>query len=221
MHCYVYRLDSGYNSGISSSECRKTGNFDLPLKRDRGGNYKAVSGTVFFTCFTSDFFISDADEWRNEAWNIIKTRSDCTFFFFTKRIDRFYECIPDDWGSGYDNVIIGCTVENQKMADFRLPIFLQCPIKHRRIGVEPMLERIDISQYLCGDIEEVSAGGESGPEARVCDYNWILDLRRQCLESHTRFTYHQTGSRLLKDGRLYSVPRRLQSEQAMKANINI
>lgn len=41
--------------------------------------------------------------------------------------------------AGYENVIIGCTVENQEMADYRLPIFLALPIRHRAIIAAPLL----------------------------------------------------------------------------------
>lgn len=84
-----------------------------------------------FTCFTSDFLLKDADEWRGECWKMMRERRDCWFYFFTKRIDRLEECLPPDWGEGYDNVLIGCTVENQSMADYRLPIFRALPVKHR------------------------------------------------------------------------------------------
>lgn len=221
MHCYVYRIDKAHQKAEESMKCTKTGNFALPVKKSRNGDYKIPSGSTVYTCFTSDFLIADADEWREEAWKMIKERQDCSFFFFTKRIDRFADCIPDDWGDGYDNVTIGCTVENQKMADFRLPIFLSLPIKHRTIGVEPMLERIDLSDYLCEKIESVSVGGESGPEARVCDYDWVLDIRKQCMKSGTRFGFHQTGANFMKDGKTYVIPRNLQSRQASKANIDL
>ena len=79
---------------------------------------------------------------------MIKQRRDVTFFIITKRIHRFAECIPDDWGDGYDNVHICCTCENQKAADFRLPIFLEAPIKQKSIICEPLLEQIDLSRYL-------------------------------------------------------------------------
>ncbi len=46
---------------------------------------------------------------------MIRERQDCTFLFLTKRIDRFMKCIPNDWGNGYDNVVVCCTIENQKM----------------------------------------------------------------------------------------------------------
>ena len=93
------------------------------LKEKRDGSYKLPSGKIVFTCFTSDFLLKDADEWRAECWRMMKQRSDCLFYFFTKRIDRFMQCIPDDWGDGYDNVLVGCTVEDQRGADYRLPIF--------------------------------------------------------------------------------------------------
>lgn len=142
------------------------------------------------------------------------------FYFFTKRIDRFYECIPSDWEKGYDNVIIGCTVENQEMADYRLPIFLNAPIKHKAIIVSPLLERVDIKKYLNEQIEEVSVGGESGVDARVCNYDWILFLREQCIEKDVSFRFHQTGAKFIKDGKFYRIQRGLQLEQAKKANID-
>lgn len=219
-YCYVYRQDEMYGSETNSSICKKNGAFDLPIKRKRDGTYKIPSGKVVFTCFTSDFFLKDADEWRTECWKMIKERQDLMFYFFTKRIDRFYECIPSDWGKGYDNVIIGCTVENQEMADYRLPIFIDAPIKHKVIIVAPFIGEIDLEKYLSEEIEEVSVGGESGVEARVCDYNWVLSLREQCVRKDVPFRFHQTGARLLKDGKVYRIQRGYQLVQAKKANIN-
>ena len=151
---------------------------------------------------------------------MMRQRSDCWFYFFTKRIDRLEKCLPPDWGSGYDNVLIGCTVENQERADFRLPIFLSLPIKHRSIICAPLLEALDISRYLSRDIEEVSVGGESGREARVCDYDWILDIRQQCVAANVPFCFHQTGAHFIKQGRLYNIPRDHQISQANRAGID-
>ena len=219
-NCYVYRLDALHEKGEESSTCKKTGNFRLPVMKNRSGEYKVPPGSYIYTCFTSDFFLPDADAWRDEAWRMIKERSDCMFMFYTKRIDRFSQCVPDDWGDGYENVIIGCTVENQAMADYRLPIFINAPIKHRTVGIEPMLEQIDLSRYLNGGIPSVSVGGESGTHARPCDFDWVLDIRRQCIENGVSFSYHQTGYRLIKDGKLYLIPRKLQHSQAKKAGID-
>lgn len=219
-YCYVYRQDEMYGSCIGSSVCRRTGNFGLPVKRGRDGSYKIPSGTLVFTCFTSDFLLSDADEWRAECWQMMKERSDCLFYFFTKRIDRLETLLPSDWGGGYDNVMIGCTVENQRMADYRLPIFKALPIKHKGIIAAPLLGALDISEYLDETIMEVSVGGESGYNARVCNYDWILDLRRQCVEHDVPFLFHQTGAHFIKDGKLYNIKRCDQHSQAKKAGIN-
>ena len=219
-YCYVYRQDEMYGSTMASSLCRKTGAFALPMKRRRDGSFKIPPGKIVFTCFTSDFLLEDADPWRAECWRMMRQRSDCWFYFFTKRIHRLAECLPPDWGEGYDNVLIGCTVENQDRADYRLPIFLDLPIKHRSIIASPLLERLDLRPYLDDRIEEVATGGESGVEARTCDYDWILDLRRQCVEKDIPFRFHQTGAYFIKDGRMYRVRRRYQLSQARKANID-
>jgi protein gp37 len=203
-----------------SSIVTKTNNFNLPIKKDRKGNYKIPSGELVYTCFTSDFFLDDADEWRKEAWKMIKERSDLRFFIITKRIDRFNVSLPEDWNDGYDNVTVGSTVENQDRADYRLPIFIKAPIKHKYIICEPLLGKIDLSQYLGSWVELVVVGGESGNEARVCDYEWVIDIRRQCIEKNISFYFKQTGAKFLKDGKLYKIKREFQHKMARKAGIN-
>lgn len=219
-NCYVYRTDSRY--GKDSGKVEKTSNFDMPLNRDRSGEWKLQNdGFAVATCLTSDFFIDEADQWRSDIWQIIKRRRDLDFFIITKRIHRFYERLPEDWGNGYDNVIIGCTCECQRTADFRLPIFLEAPIKHKVIICAPLIEEINLSEYLNERIEQVSAGGESGENARICKYEWILSIREQCIEKNVDFHFHQTGAKLMKDGIIYRIPRKYQHLQARKAGINI
>lgn len=219
-NCYVYRTDSRY--GKDSGKVEKTSNFDMPLNRDRSGEWKLQNdGFAVATCLTSDFFIDEADQWRSDIWQIIKRRRDLDFFIITKRIHRFYEGLPEDWGNGYDNVIIGCTCECQRTADFRLPIFLEAPIKHKVIICAPLIEEIDLSGYLDERIEQVSAGGESGENARICKYDWILSIRKQCADNNVDFNFHQTGAKLMKDGIIYRIPRKYQHLQARKAGINI
>ncbi len=155
---------------------------------------------------------------------MIRERSDCSFFMVTKRPERIPDTLPADWGSGYRNVEISCTCENQAMADFRLPVFLSLPIPNKSITHEPMLERIDIRPYLkqyASSIRSVSCGGESGPEARVCDFDWVKDTQAQCAEYSVPFYYHQTGARLLKDGKVYNIPREHQHSQARKAGLDL
>ena len=109
------------------------------------------------------------------------------------------------------------------MADLRLPVYLELPLRHFSIMHESLLGPIDIRKYLDRYnpiIESVSVGGESGPHARVCEYSWVLDIRNQCMKYNVPFHYHQTGAKLLKDGKLYNIPRSEQPRQAKKAGID-
>lgn len=217
--CYIYRGDA--RRGVDTTQVTRTKNFDLPVRRKRNGEYKIPSGTEIATCFSSDFFVEDADSWRMEAWQMIRERSDLHFLMITKRIDRFCVNLPTDWGDGYENATICCTVENQKRADERLPIFRELPIKRKMIVCTPLLEPIDLEPYLGPWTKQVVAGGESGPEATTCHFEWILSLRESCIRHRVSFWFKQTGSRLMKDGQLYKINYFQEHTQARKAGVNI
>ncbi|MCL2642743.1 MAG: phage Gp37/Gp68 family protein [Candidatus Bathyarchaeota archaeon] len=189
-YCYFY---GPHSKRFGQNTIQKTLEFDKPLVTTAKGTPKIPQGKIVATCFATDFFLPEADKWRIKAWAMIKQRSDLDFLILTKRIDRFPVVLPSDWGNGYDNVNIGCTVENQSMATYRLSLFLSYPIKRRFIACAPLLESIDLSPYL-GGVEHVSVGGETGRDARVCDYNWVLNIREQCLRAGVTFWFKNTGS---------------------------
>lgn len=218
LNCYVYRRDAKYD--LDASAVRKNAAFDLPIRRARDGGYRLKGPDEVFTCFTSDFLLDQADDWRAEAWRMMRERGDLSFFFITKRILRFRERLPEDWGNGYENVSVGVTCENQATADERLPYFLSLPIRHKSIICEPMLEAVDLRPYLGPSIERVVAGGESGDTARLMRYTWALGLRAQCEAAGVSFWFKQTGARFEKDGRIYRIPRRFQFQQARKSGLS-
>ena len=170
-------------------------------------------------CVSSDFLLEDADKWRGECWDIIRERSDCTFLFLTKRIERFMQCVPEDWGDGYDNVVVCCTVENQENADRKLSVFQNLPIRHKQITAQPLLEAIDIEKYLDG-IEAVVVGGESDRNARVLDYDWVLDIREQCIRQNVSFQFRQCGTHFIKDGKQYTLQVKDLCSQARRSGID-
>jgi protein gp37 len=212
LHCYVYRRDESV--GRDASVVYKTKDFDLPLRRNRKGGYKYPAGTRFMMCFSSDFFIEEADEWRGDVLSMIRERNDCSFFCITKRPERIETCIGDL--SLYPNLRISCTMENQRRFDERAPIYLGLPLGYREITIEPMLERVDMSAYI-GMIDSVTVGGESGDDARLLDFEWVKDIREQCKKAQVAFYFHQTGARIKVDGKIYQIPRSKQHSQARKA----
>lgn len=217
LHCYVNH--GKRKDGSDSNIVEKTEYFDSPIRKNKKGEYRFKAGNIVATCFTSDFFVDDADCWRSEAWKMIRERQDLHFFMITKRIDRFYTSLPDDWNDGYNNVTICSTVENQDRADYRLPIFRDAPIKHKMIVCEPLLGKIDLSNYLGSWVKQVTVGGESGRDARPCNYDWILDIRQQCIDKDIPFQFRQTGTNFIKEGVHYKMQRKNQFPQARKADI--
>ena len=216
LHCYIHKGDA--KRGVDTSLIEKTKDFYKPVERLKNGSHKMKAGVVYL-CFSTDFLIEEADEWRKECWNMIKERQDCTFLFLTKRIERFANCVPDDWGDGYENVIACCTIENQKNADKKLSIFSKLPIKHKFITAQPLLEKIHIEHYL-DNIELVVVGGESDYFARPFDYDWALDIREQCVRKNVSFEFRQCGTHFIKDGKKYKLQTKDLCSQARTAGID-
>ena len=215
-YCYIHKGDA--RRGVDTSQIVRTSDFDKPVRQLKKGGYKMKPGLVYLG-FSTDFLIEEADPWRTDCWKMIRERQDCTFLFLTKRIERFSQCIPDDWADGYENVTVCCTIENQQSADRKLPVFCSLPVRHRCITAQPLLERVNLEPYLDG-VELVVVGGESDRNARTLDYDWVLDLRAQCIRNNVSFEFRQCGTHFIKDGRRYTLQTRDLCRQARLAGIH-
>ncbi|MCR4555525.1 MAG: phage Gp37/Gp68 family protein [Alphaproteobacteria bacterium] len=220
-NCYMYFLDS--QRGRSGAEIyRVKGNFDYPLHKDRFGNYKIRSGEFLRVCMTSDFFLSEADCWRAEAWEIIRKRSDVIFILVTKRPQRIPESLPDDWGDGWENVWLNVTAENQKRADERIPILLELPFKHKGVLVAPFIGEISLEKYLRSQkIENVWCGGENYDGARPLYQSWVVKLSQECRKNDVTFSFFETGNIFIKNGEKFKIfDKTEQMKRAFSENLN-
>lgn len=220
-HCYMYCMDR--QRGRDGSEIYRTGTgFRYPLERDRGGAYKVRSGELIRVCMTSDFFLAEADPWRAEAWEIMRQRPDVKFFLLTKRPQRVAACLPPEWGDGWENIFFNVTCENQRRADERVPILLSLPFKHKGVMCAPFIGPVSLAEWLpTGQIEQVSCGGENYDGARPCDFAWVQRLHEECRAADVTFAFIETGTRFVKDGKMYHIPgKRLQSIMAYKSGVN-
>lgn len=220
-HCYMYYLDKVRDKNGADIYRTKT-NFSYPLHKDKNGRYKIKSGELIRVCMSSDFFLEEADEWRPEVWQIIKRRSDVKFFLLTKRPQRVKDCLPPDWGDGWENVFFNVTCENQRRADERIPILLELPFKHKGIMTAPLIGAVSIEKYLqYGQIEQVIAGGENYDGSRICNFDWIKQLRTECESHNVSFCFIETGTNFMKDGQSYHLPKKyIQSQMAFKSGMN-
>lgn len=220
-NCYMYFLDRVRERDGADIYKTKSG-FNYPLQKHKDGRYKIQSGELIRVCMTSDFFLEEADLWRDDAWEIMRLRPDVKFFLLTKRPERILECLPKDWNNGWENIMLNVTCENQRRADERIPILLNLPFKHKGIMCTPFIGEISIEKYLAsGQIEQVICGGENYDGARPCNFDWVKKLRFECENHNITFCFIETGTVFIKDGKRYYLPqKRLQSKMAYKSGMN-
>ncbi len=220
-HCYMYFLDK-IHGNKEGNIIYKTNNMRYPLSRNRDGSYKIKSGEQIRVCMSSDFFLEEADSWREEAWDIIRKRKDVIFFILTKRANRIKENLPKDWKDGWENVFLNVTCENQKRADERIPILLSVPAKHKGIMCAPFIGPVTIEKYLKeNQLEQVIVGGENYDGARPCNFDWVKSLQKECVTHNVKFCFIETGTKFIKDGKLFILKNKeLQAKMAFKSKMN-
>ena len=214
-YCYMYRDKERYGLNPTDVVKVKQATINKVLK-------KAVEGDKIFTCSWSDFFIKEADEWRDWAWDIIRSRPDLKWQILTKRPERISECLPDDWGTGWDNVWIGVSVENELSMN-RIQYLFHSQIKVKFLSVEPIIKKIDLTDaqygnrlwnplsgivdgepsYNIGKLDWVIVGGESGNDNGKYKYRpseliWYKDIVEKCVENGVPVFMKQLGTHLSK-----------------------
>lgn len=213
-HCYMYYWDQ--KNGKNGREIYKVKNqFNYPIQRDRKGYYKVKSGEQVYVCLTSDFFLEEADPWRNEAWSIIRKRSDITFTILTKRPERILSALPHDWGNGWSHIFLYVTIENQLRADERIPILLSLPFPNKGLTVTPFIGPISLKKYDISDkIQQIIVGGENYVGARPLHYIWVKNLYEECKQNQINFSFMDTGANFIKDGKCYHYSNRSSRKKA-------
>lgn len=219
-HCYMYFLDR--LRGIDTSNVTRNAHFDMPLKKGRDGRFKIAPGMELLVGLSTDFFVEEADEWRDKAWEIMRRRPDVIFRILTKRAARICEHLPGDWGDGYENVMLQVTTENQARADERLSILQDIPAKHKGFMAAPLIGPVDAERYLAtGRFEQVLCGGENYDGARPCHYEWVKSLSDQCRRYDVTFDFIETGTVFVKHGKTYRIQdKRMQSRQAYLSGLS-
>ena len=120
------------------------------------------------------------------VWRIMRLTRRHTYLIPTKRAERMR-----DWSHILNNdpplpnVQLGVSVENQKMADERIPFLLETPAAVRWLSCEPLLGPIDFPLYCEGSVfwsglDWIVVGGEGGPGHRPMEIEWLEDIVNQC-----------------------------------------
>jgi protein gp37 len=192
LNCYMHRDKKRYGQDPADVHRSSVATFNSPLK------WKDPS--LVFACSWSDFFIEEADAWRPEAWAIIRRTPHLTYQIPTKRPERIAASLPVDWGTGYPNVWLGVSAENQAAWNLRVPILQNIPASVRWVSVEPMVGEIRPLRADFHGLSWVVVGGESGgPEARPMNLAWMRTLKAACWAAGVRVFIKQLGAHPVLD----------------------
>lgn len=135
---------------------------------------------------------------RAELFATIDATPNLDWQLLTKRPENILKMWPANYladtefqSYGRSNVWLGTSISDQATANKAIPELIKCrdlsPVLF--LSIEPLLGPINITR-LSDDgrfaspgidgLDWVIVGGESGPNARPCNIEWIRDIVRQC-----------------------------------------
>jgi protein gp37 len=157
-NCYMFTEQRRY--GLDPAVVTRSKTWGEPARWNRKAEAASVIRRVF-TCSWSDFFHENADPWRDEAWEIIRSTPYLMYMILTKRSENIRDHLPSYWGDGYPNVWLGVSVEDRRHGLPRIDVLRTIPAAVRFLSIEPLLE--DLGPIDLTGIDWVIVGGESGP----------------------------------------------------------
>lgn len=190
-NCYMYRDKKRYGQNPQQIVKSSIATFRKPLTW--------TEQAKVFTCSWSDFFIEQADLWRDEAWGIIKQTPHLTYQILTKRPENIKDRLPDDWGNGWSNVWLGVSVETPQY-EWRIIALEEVPSVIKFVSAEPLLAALpDLYSYF-PVLNWIITGGESGPNYRPSNMDWFREIRDDCQRYNIAYFHKQHGGNSKIDG---------------------
>ncbi len=134
-----------------------------------------------FTCSLSDFFHEAADDWRDDAWNVMRECTHLDWLVLTKRPQLIRDRLPPDWNDGYPNVWLGTTVESQAHIG-RVDLLTEIPAAIRFISAEPLLGPVQFGAKRMKKLDWIITGCEQAhkDKRRLLEFDWVRSIRDEC-----------------------------------------
>ncbi|GJF18185.1 hypothetical protein NGTWS1803_06960 [Mycolicibacterium cyprinidarum] len=149
--------------------------------------------TVFVNSMADLFHAQVTVGFIRQVFDVMRDTPQHTYQILTKRSLRLARIADKfDWP---DNVWMGVSVENSNVLT-RVDHLRRVPAAVRFLSCEPLIGPLD-GLDLSG-IHWVIAGGESGPNYRPVDVNWVRGIRDTCTASGVAFFFKQWGGRTPK-----------------------
>jgi protein gp37 len=201
-HCYAETFAERFR-GVKGHPYEQ--GFDLRLVPEKLTEpFAWRSPKLVFVNSMSDLFQPGVPDEYVEAVSRVMAMADWhTYQVLTKRAERLRDMLKGRlrFAADKENIWWGVSVEDRKYGLPRVDDLRQAPAKVRFLSIEPLLE--DLGEIDLSGITWVIVGGESGPGARPMKREWVVSIRRQCLEQGVAFFFKQWGGvRKAKNGRM-------------------
>jgi len=186
-NCYAERLanrlkamgNPSYRNGFQVTIQERA--LELPLKWKRP--------MIILANSMSDLFHEEvSSEFIKRVFEVMRIANHHVYQVLTKRPERLQEIFPQI--NCTENIWMGVSVENATYIE-RIDYLRQINAKVKFLSIEPLIG--PINNLNLKDIDWVIVGGESGPNARIMEKDWVLEIRDQCLEADVPFFFKQWG----------------------------
>lgn len=181
--CYADVLDHRWgNDSWGPGKPRRVtsdANWNKPVQWNRAAE-KAGKRTKVFCASLADVFDAEGPpDARERLWKLIENTPFLDWQLLTKRPENIVNFVPKKWlDSPLYNVWYGTSVEDNKVRD-RIEILSEIPAEIRFLSAEPLIGPIDFPPEVI-KMNWIIFGGESGPNARPMDLNWVRDGIKVC-----------------------------------------
>ncbi len=193
-NCYAERLANRLHA---MGNPRYVNNFGLTLHPDKIGDpLRWKRPRVVFVNSMSDLFHPDVPD--DFIWYVFDTMTEAsqhTFQVLTKRPQRAQDLLQ-----GYrvpDNVWMGTSIESDRYT-FRANYLRKIDVKVRFLSCEPLLGPLPSLDFT--DLGWVIVGGESGPNHRPMEAEWVRSIRDRSIAHDVPFFFKQWGGHTPKAG---------------------
>ena len=197
--CYAESIAKRYGQNVwgpkSPRRTMSDAYWQQPIKWNREAR-KLGSRAQVFCASMADVFEPEAPaDQRERLWKIIQETPFLDWQLLTKRPQHILEFLPANWGDGWDNVWLGTSIEDQRVA-VRSQQLNAVPAQVRFLSVEPLIGAVN--DLPLDGINWVIIGGESGPGARPMRAEWAQNVIEQCLDANVACFFKQAGSVLAR-----------------------
>ncbi|WP_189297934.1 DUF5131 family protein [Streptomyces cinerochromogenes] len=150
---------------------------------------------VFVNSMSDLFHAKVPLDFVQQVFHVIADTPQHTYQLLTKRARRLRRLAGRlDWPP---NLWMGVSVENADHLG-RIDDLRQVPASVRFLSCEPLLG--PLTGLRLDGVGWVIAGGESGPQHRPAQEEWLVEIRDACNEADVPFFFKQWGGRTPKSG---------------------